>query len=335
MAVHLSRRSFVAGSAAIAAGLPFGARAAGITEVRVASQIGLAYLPLYVMQHDKLWEQQAEKLGQPIAVSYIPLGGGAALNDALISGSVHVVAGGVAPMLTVWDRTMKNFRIKGLSAINSAPMHLLTNNPKVQSVRDFTDTDRIAVPSIKVSLQAIALGMIAEKELGHADALDTLEVAMAHPEAYAALTSGAQITAYMANSPFQERALKQPGIRKIGSLFDVAGGPVTLSVAYAASSFVDSNPLLAKAYMSALDQAVASIEANRELAIDKYLEVTGDHTERALLIEIMNDPQTTFGSHPLRTMTIAKFMHRIGLLKTEPQKWSDYFFDTVSAGTGS
>src|SRR5258708_29403195 len=107
------------------------------------------------MQHDKLWEMHAKKLGRSITVNYFSLGGGAALNDALISGSVHVVAGGVAPLLTVWDRTSTNFKIKGLSAISSAPMYLLTNNPKVNSVRDFSDSDRIAVPSIKVSLQAI------------------------------------------------------------------------------------------------------------------------------------------------------------------------------------
>jgi NitT/TauT family transport system substrate-binding protein len=334
MSANLSRRSFVAGSAALAAGLPLRAQA-GISEVRVASQIGLAYLPLHIMEHDKLWEKHAEQLGRPITASYIPLGGGAALNDALISGSVHVVAGGVAPLLTVWDRTLKNFKIKGLSAINSAPMYLLTNNPKVQSVLDFTDADRIAVPSIKVSLQAIVLSMIAEKELGRADALDTLQVAMAHPEAYAALVSRAQITGYMSNSPFQERALKLPGIHKIGDYFDVAGGPATLGVAYAASSFVDGNPELARAYISALDEAVASIEANRELAIEKYLKVTDDHTDRALITEIINDPLHTFGSSPLRTMKVAKFMHKIGLLKTEPQMWSDYFFSTVSSGTGS
>jgi NitT/TauT family transport system substrate-binding protein len=334
MSPSLSRRWFVAGSAALATGLPFRAQA-GVSEVRVASQIGLAYLPLHVMQHDKLWEKHAETLGRSITVSYIPLGGGAALNDALISGSVHVVAGGVAPMLTVWDRTLKNFRIKALSAINSAPMYLLTNNPKVQSVRDFTDADKIAVPSIKVSLQAIALGMIAERELGRADALDTLQVAMAHPEAYAALVSGAQIAGYMSNSPFQERALKQPGIRKIGDFFDVAGGPATLSVAYAGSGFVDGNPELAKSFISALDEAVASISANRDLAIEKYLKVTDDHTDRALIGELVNDPLHTFGSAPLRTMKVATFMHRTGLLKTEPQKWSDYFFSTVSSGTGS
>jgi NitT/TauT family transport system substrate-binding protein len=334
MGLNLSRRSFVAGSAALAAGLPLRAQA-GVSEVRVATQIGLAYLPLHIMQHDKLWEMHAAKLGRSITVSYVRLGGGAALNDALISGSVHVVSGGVSPLLTVWDRTRSNFKVKALSAICAAPMYLLTNSPSVQSVRDFKDTDRIAVASIKVSMQAIALAMMAEQELGRPDALEPLEVAMAHPESYAALISRAQITGYMSNSPFQERALKSPGIRKIGDFFDVVGGPATLSVAYGASSFIDGNPELAAAYVEALNEAVASIEANRELAIEKYLKVTEDRTDRALIAEILNDPKHTFGSTPLCTMKVATFMHKIGILKTEPQMWSDYFFSATSSGTGS
>jgi NitT/TauT family transport system substrate-binding protein len=139
----------------------------------------------------------------------------------------------------------------------------------------------------------------------------------------------------MSNSPFQERALKSPGIRKIGDFFDVVGGPATLSVAYGASNFIDGNPELAKAYVDALNEAVASIEANRELAIEKYLEVTEDRTDRALLAEILDDPKHTFGSTPLCTMKVAKFMHRIGILKSEPAQWSDYFFAATTSGTGS
>ena len=95
------------------------------------------------------------------------------------------------------------------------------------------------------------------------------------------------------------------------------------------------HPELAKAYVDALNEAVASIEANRELAIEKYLKVTEDRTDRALIAEILDDPKHTFGSTPLCTMKVAKFMHKIGILKTEPAQWSDYFFSATSSGTGS
>ena len=37
-------------------------------KVKVATQIGLAYLPLIIMQHDKLWEAKANDLGVPLEV---------------------------------------------------------------------------------------------------------------------------------------------------------------------------------------------------------------------------------------------------------------------------
>ena len=34
-----------------------------MAKLKVATQIGLSYLPLIIMQHDKLWEKQANSLG--------------------------------------------------------------------------------------------------------------------------------------------------------------------------------------------------------------------------------------------------------------------------------
>src|SRR3954466_8971537 len=64
-------------------------------------------------------------------------------------------------------------------------MDLLTNKPTIKSIKDFGENDRIALPSIKVSIQAIVLAMGVEKAFGPGkwNALDNIEVAMAHPEA--------------------------------------------------------------------------------------------------------------------------------------------------------
>lgn len=103
--VSLSRRHFLAKTGLATAALVGRKAHAAATKVRVATQLGLAYLPLIVMEHDRLWEQHAERRGLTVATEYIRLGGGEALNDALISNSVDLVAGGLAPMLLLWDRT--------------------------------------------------------------------------------------------------------------------------------------------------------------------------------------------------------------------------------------
>jgi NitT/TauT family transport system substrate-binding protein len=311
---------------------------AEMTSVKVATQIGLPYLPLIVMQHDRLWEQKARDKGLTLDVEYARLGGGSPLNDALLSDSVQIVSAGVAPLLALWDRTRSNYRVKGLSAINASPMYLLTNKPDIQSIKDFGPSDRIALPSIKVSIQAIVLAMGVEQAFGpgKSEQLDNIEVAMAHPEAYAALTSRAGgVTGYMASSPFQELAVKQPGIGKVTDSFQILGGPATLSVIYAKSDFVEKNPKLVEAFMEAQRAAVDSIKSDLSGAIDKYFDVTKDKTGRDIVEAILRGKDYDFDIFPKQTMPVADFMFRTGVLKMKPSSWKDYFFDTVKDEHGS
>ncbi|RTL55246.1 MAG: ABC transporter substrate-binding protein [Bradyrhizobiaceae bacterium] len=311
---------------------------AEMTQVRVATQIGLSYLPLLIMEHEKLWEKKAEAKGLPLTVEYSRLGGGSPLNDALLSDSVQIASAGVAPLLTLWDRTKSNYKVKALSAINASPMYILTNNPNIKSIKDFTDADRIAVASVKISINAIVFDIGAEKALGpgKGNALDNIQVAMAHPEAYAALTSHAGgITGYVASSPFQERALTQPGIYKVTDSFEILGGPATLSLIYAKSDFVEKNPKLVEAFMEAQKEAVEMIKKDRAKAIDDYYAVTNDKTDRALVEQILSSKNVDFDIYPKATMPIADFMFRTGVLKTMPASWKDYFFDTMKDQSGS
>jgi hypothetical protein len=59
------------------------------------------------------------------------------------------------------------------------PYQLLSRNPAIATIRDFTAKDRIAVPALKVSLPAVMLEMAAADEWGaaHYDKLDPLTVA--------------------------------------------------------------------------------------------------------------------------------------------------------------
>ncbi|WP_454631608.1 ABC transporter substrate-binding protein [Bradyrhizobium cenepequi] len=306
---------------------------AELSNVRVATQIGLPYLPLIVMQHDKLWEKKAKEAGQDLTVEYARLGGGAPLNDALLSDSIQIASAGVAPLLVLWDRTQQNYKVKALSAINASPMFILTNNPEIKSVKDFGPNDRIAVASVKVSINAIVLQMAVEQATGKWDALENIQVAMAHPEAFAALTTrSGGITGYVANSPFQDRALQMPGISKVVDSFEVQGGPASLSLIYAKSSFVNENPKLTAAFIAAQKEAVASIKTDPKGAIDKYIAVTGDKTNRAVLEGLITSPTWNFALEPKGTMKVADFIVKTGLLKHKPASWKDYFFDTVASG---
>ena len=306
--------------------------------VKVAMQFGLAYLPLMIMEHDHLWEKHAETRGIKLHVDYARLGGGAGLNDALLSDSVEMVAGGLAPMLLMWDRTTSSAKVAGIAALNASPIDVLTNRPNVKSVADLTPEDRIAVPAIKTSIQAIALMAAAEKAFGpgQANHLDGLTLTMQHPDALIALTTrSSQITAYVSSSPFQEIALKSPGITKLTDSTAAFGGLTTLGVVYAKSQFPTTNPKVMEAFYAALREAIAMIADRRDTAIDEYLELTREKTDRALIAEIMGRPDFQYGVDPVGTLTVAQLMHRYGLLKQQPASWKDYFAEPLHTGKGS
>ncbi|HZP79058.1 MAG TPA: ABC transporter substrate-binding protein [Pseudolabrys sp.] len=308
------------------------------SKVRVATQFGLAYLPLIVMEHDKLWEKQAAALGQAITAEYARLGGGATLNDALISGSVDMVAGGTAPMLVLWDKTRGSLKVEAVAALNASPMDILTNKPGIKTLADLKPDDRIAVPAVRVSLQALALMAACEKQFGagHAGELDNRTVSMQHPDALTALVvRSGPISTYVSSSPYQEMALKKPGISKITDSFAAFGGRSTFSVVYAKDAFVANNPKVTAAFYAALREAMASIAADPKAAVGKYLEVTHERTDRALLEEILARPDFTFGVEPQSTLALAQLMQRVGLIKTKPTSWKDYFAAPLHGGEGS
>jgi len=309
-----------------------------LSNVRVATQFGLAYLPLIVMEHDQLWEKQAKAHGVDVKVEYSQLGGGSTLNDALISDSAEVVAGGIPPLLALWDHTRSNFDVRGLSALNISPIFLLSNRAAAKTVKDFDANDRIAVPAVRSgSIQSILLAMAAEQAYGPGQYhhFDDIEVAMQHPDAFAALVSGGTpITAYFSSSPFQERALANPKIHKVTDSFQIQGGPATFSVAYAKAKFVENNPKLVAAYYDALNEAIAYIKLKPDAAIDDYIVETNDKTDRALLMTILKGSYE-FDPTPKNSMPIAAFMAHAGMIKNTPTSWKDYFFKGVQSLNGS
>ncbi len=149
----ITRRSAVAGIAAgtvfaVLRGAPAIAQSkAEVDELVVAPQFGLAYVPMHVMSSEKLIEKHLAKNGLPgTKVNWARTTGGAAANEALLSGAVHISSGGVGPLLTIWDRTKGNFDVKGIGTFDRTALFLNTINPKVKALKDFSDGDRIAMP---------------------------------------------------------------------------------------------------------------------------------------------------------------------------------------------
>ena len=311
---------------------------AELSEINVAQQYGISYLPLMIMEEQKLIEKHAKAAGIDVKVGWAKFAGGNVMNDALLSNSLQFASGGVGPLLTLWSRTKGNLDVRAIAAINSMPLFLNTRNPAVKSLKDLTDKDKIALPAVKVSIQAVTLQMAAEKEFGpgQQNRLDPLTVSMAHPDAQAALLSGAsEINAHFSSPPFQYQQLEKPGIRTIVNSYDVLGGPATFNVVWTTSKFKNENPKIYDAFVKALEEATAAINHDKRAAAETYLRISRDKSSVSEIQKMLNDPGIVYTQTPQNVMKYADFMFKVGAIKVKPDTWKDMFFSNAHTLPGS
>ena len=327
------------GAAGIAAAL--GPAAAQQPEIRISRTTTMAYLPLMVVEHEKLLERHAAQAGIPnLKVSVHTFTGPSAQFDALFSGNVDVVAVGSTALITLWARTKGTANeVKGSSALASMPITLSTKNPNVKSIRDFTDKDRIAVPSVNVSFQAMLLQMAAAKEWGNDSykKLDHLTVGLGQMDAVAAMAQpNHEVNSDFATPPFLYIEREMPGVRPIITMKEILGENGTIGTAATTTRFREGKPELYKVLLAALKEAMQIIASDKGRAVDGYIGATGDKkTSREMLLRIANDPDVEFTMTPRAMKSYAEFIYTTGTIKRLPDKWSDLFFGETGALSGS
>ncbi|CAG2134247.1 ABC transporter substrate-binding protein [Cupriavidus plantarum] len=339
MSLFTSRWPRRAAVSMLVAGLALTANAHAEGRIRIAEQFGVVYLLLNVARDQQLIEKHGKQQGVDVKVEWTQLSGGSAVNDALLSGSIDIAGAGVGPLLTLWDRTHGKQNVKGVASLGNFPYYLVSNNPKVKTIADFTDKDRIALPAVTVSVQSRVLQFAAAKQWGDKEfnRLDKWTVAVPHPDAAAAIIAGGtEITGHFGNPPFQEQELAgNPNARIVLNSYDVLGGPSSATVLYATEKFRSENPKTYRAFVDALAEAADFATKQPEAAADLYIRVNKAKIDRALLVKILKNPQVQFKVTPQNTFPLAEFMHRVGAIKNAPKSWQDYFFQDPATAQGS
>ena len=303
------------------------------SEIRIAEQFSLGYLQFNIMKRDQLIEKHARQRGlKDTKVGWMRFNGPAAMNDALLSNSADVVAGGVPGLITLWDKTRGTaLEVKGICPLSSQPFLLNTSREAVKTIADFGERDRIAVPSVKVSVQAVVLQMAAAKAFGDKNfaKLDSLTVSMPPPDATIALMSGSgSITAVFSVPPFQSQQLQQGNVHTVLSSFDVMG-PHTFSVAWTTSRFHKENPELYGAFLDAVKEATGIIAADPKGAAESWIKDSNSKLKLDLVAEIIGGKDVTWTQTPQANMSFANFMHRVGSIKSSPETWKDLYFPEI------
>jgi NitT/TauT family transport system substrate-binding protein len=307
------------------------------TEITIAKQYGLTYLQMMIMEDRQMVEKHARALGLSVnKVNWVTFRSSDVMNDALLSGSVDFVCLGPPGIAVIWSKT--NGQVKAASGLNFLPNQLNTRSPNIKGIRDFTEKDKIAVPAVKVSLQAVLLQMWAAKEFGDANVnrLDSLTVSMTHPDAMLALLSGGgEINNHFASVPFAQNEMEKPGIRKVINATEILGGPLSANVVAASTKFQQNNPKTYAAFMAALQEATDFINRDKRAAAEIYIKATKDKAGVDGILKIMNDPTIEYSLVPGNIMKVVDFMYKVGSIKTKPSSWKDMFFPNAHTMPGS
>ncbi len=316
-----------------------GAAAQAEGRIRVAQQFGIGYLILDVVRDQQLIEKHGKQEGLDIAVEWAQISGSTAMDEALLSNNLDVVSAGVPPALVLWDRTRGRQNVKLIATLGSLPNYLLTNNPAIKTLDDFSDKDRIAVPAAGAGFQSRTLQIEAARRWGKANfkKLDDISVSLPHPDATAALISGGlEVDAHFSSAPFYYQALAaNPKIHKVISSYDILGGPASFNALYTTQKFHDENPKTYKAFFDALVEAEQWIAGHKAEATGVFIRVQHSKLPPDLIRAIIDDPENQFTIAPQRTKVYADEMYKLGVLKNQAQSWQDYFFDEAHALPGS
>ncbi|MEO9339645.1 ABC transporter substrate-binding protein [Mesorhizobium sp. SB112] len=313
---------------AFAVGIASSVQAQEKTNVSITRQPGILYLASHVMETQKLIEKHAAADGvEGVTVEWRTFSGGGAQTDALLAGNVDVVNTGTGNLLLLWDRTRG--KVKGIITSSAQPVIMVSNDPRIKSLEDIQETDKIAVPTVGVSTQAILLQMAAAKMFGddQVKKFDPNTVQLGHPDAVAAIANANhEVKNHFAAPPFQYLELKQEGVHEVINSRDILGGALTQATFFTTTDYADANPKLVKALRVATEEAVDFIKKDPKSALEAYKTVSGDKTSIDDLLAMLNEPHMDeWRTDPQGTMKFAEHLYKIGTLKTMPEAWTDYY----------
>ena len=313
---------------------PANVRAQTPLKVSFVQQRGLLYLPVDEMVHGGILQKEATKLGLgKVEATVTSLSGPGPIIDAILTGSADYGTAALPSLLTLWTKTKGTPQeVKAVGTMSNGAMTLYTTNPNVKTIADFTDKDRIAVPTVGISFNSMMLQMAAEKLWNEPMRLDHLTVGLSHPDAVAAMSAGfgrSTVTAHIAVQPFTARGLKIPGAHVITDSREVFGGQLTQITLLAAKSTKEKNPQLFQAVANALEESIKVANADKRAAAALWKDAQKATESVDELVALLDDPGFEFTSQPKRIATFAAFLNRTNRLKDKLGSWKELFWETA------
>jgi len=294
----------------------------GTLEITFAYQYGMAYAPVAIMISKNLFDNNYQG-DLDVHINWAQMNSGAAINEAMVGGSVQFGAMGVAPFISGISIGMP---YKMFGSFSAQRQGIAVNDPSLKSLKDFSSENKIALVNIG-SIQHILLAMAAEKELGDAHALDGNIVAMAHPDGKTALENNV-VAAHLTSAPYIYQEEANSDLTILDDLDEVWPADNSFIVGIASAAIAEEHPDVYEAFCTALREAVEFLNTNKDEAAEILCEEEGVTKEQ--MLEWLNDPRCIYSTEAKGIMSTAEFMYNNGFIESLPKEFSDFAFDNVT-----
>src|ERR1700722_11078352 len=243
--------------------------------VRIAMPYGLGYLPTYVAVDRHLIQKHAAAAGLgDITVTLRNMASGPVTSDLILADDADIGMGGWGPAFIMWDKTRGAQKVRGIMPLSSSAIVMLSIDPRIKSLRDLRDGDRIGISAIKVTDQAVTLQMAAAKEWGWDQRfrLDPLTISVSNPDGMAALLSGqTEVKNHFKIPPFSTLEEESGKVPRVMTSDDYIAPGSSGSVMYASARFHDPNPKLYAAVAAAFEEALGFIGQDPSASAEIYV----------------------------------------------------------------
>lgn len=288
-------------------------------KISIAEQYGLAYAPLQIIKENKLLDKNLPG----IQVEWQQLNNTAEIREAMLANRVDAGFMAIPPFLIGWDKGME---WKIASGLSSSPVGLVTHKQNVKSLKDFTSSDRIAVPQ-PGSVQHILLAMAAERELADPKKLDNLLVTMNHPDGMNALLAKKDISAHFTAMPYLFKELENKDMHQIISGREAFGSDFSFIVGVTTKRLHDNNPEVYQAFVASIKEAVDFIKNNPE----KSAEILAKDYKmsREEVLKYLTWGQTEYTTTVKGISKFSSFMAKTGYISKPVNQAKDVLWEDV------
>ncbi len=250
MDMNITRRHATALLMAAMGGGAISARADDLAPLRVAHDLPIAWLPLYVAYERKLWQKEG------IGATTIPSPHGTATLIAVAGGAADI---GVSTDMSVCVGAFSKTAVKIIASFNQVENMELACSTAIQTPADLKGK-RIAVVQANPSQYYFSL-LLKKYNLTPAD---VSLVRLGPAEMLSALNGGA-IDGFVWQEPFLTQAAKLDG-KKFHRLREPGLNKIFASIIVNEKTLRERRPVLVKA-LQALDQACAFVRSNAEESV--------------------------------------------------------------------